>query len=301
MLRMSTPSRIFTFHVIVAHKKYDLFGKMLFERATIIPPFKKVNMLSNEACFLHIIEGEYTAVSETSLLKVVPKESVLLKCGHYLSLMPGSPHSKKYETLAVHFHPDTLRSIYHNDIPGFLKNPNAGKPGVGMAKVAHDVLFQKYVESLVFYFENPALVNEDLLILKLKELILLLSQTKDAPLVHQILADLFSPDTYSFKEVVDAHIFSNITVTELAQLTNLSVSSFKRKFQKIYLESPAAYLKTKKLEKAAELLQITDRPINDIALDCGFNSLAHFSKSFQEKYNNAPTKYRLSQKYKSLD
>ncbi|OIQ97491.1 exoenzyme S synthesis regulatory protein ExsA [mine drainage metagenome] len=286
--------------MVAEYKKYELFGKTLFEKMVIIPPFKKLTLLSDEACFVHIIEGQYISVSEESVLKITAKESLLMKCGNYIAKMPVSANPKKYEMVAIHFLPEILKRIYDNEIPSFLKN-RSGNFNTGMVKITNELLLQKYVDGILFYFENPAIVTEELLILKLKELILLLNQTKDAPLVHQILSNLFSPATYSFKEIIEAHIFSGISIAELAELTNQSVSSFKRKFEKIYTESPAAYFKTKRLEKAAELLLISDLSINEIALECGFGSIAHFSKCFQQQYDLAPTKYRLSQKNKSLN
>ncbi|WP_250347248.1 helix-turn-helix domain-containing protein [Flavobacterium anhuiense] len=72
----------------------------------------------------------------------------------------------------------------------------------------------------------------------------------------------------------------------------MSVSSFKREFAKIYHDTPANYIKMKKLEKAAELLQVSDQRITEIAFDCGFNDLANFTKSFTSKYHVSPTNYR---------
>jgi transcriptional regulator GlxA family with amidase domain len=136
------------------------------------------------------------------------------------------------------------------------------------------------------------LVNDEILILKLKEIILLLSQTRSASAIQTILSQLFSPVTYTFRQVIEANIFSQISVEELAQKTNLSVSSFKREFAKQYADSPANYIKTKRLERAAELLLISDNRITDIAFECGFNDLANFTKSFHEKYNVSPSAYR---------
>jgi len=112
---------------------------------------------------------------------------------------------------------------------------------------------------------------------------------------------LFSPTTYSFTQIIDAHIFSDLSTEDLAQLTNLSLSSFKREFKRVYNDSPANYIRNKKLEKAAELLVISPERITDIAYDTGFNDLAHFSKCFQEKFGTSPSGYRLDQKHKLLD
>jgi len=162
-------------------------------------------------------------------------------------------------------------------------------------KISNDFLIRKYIEGLLFYFENPSLVNDEILILKLKEIILLLSQTPEAETIQVILSQLFSPTKYSFKHIIEANLFSQTSIEELAQKTNLSVSSFKREFKKIYNDSPANHIKNKRLERAAELLIVSNKRITDIAFDCGFNDLANFTKSFHDKYDSTPTNYRLKQ------
>ena len=148
------------------------------------------------------------------------------------------------------------------------------------------------MEGLLFYFENPSLINEDILVLKLKEIILLLSQTRNASVIRVILSQLFSSNTYSFKQIIEANLFSQLTIEQLAEQNNLSVSSFKREFAKLYQDTPASYIKNKKLEKAAELLLVSDQRVSEIAFNCGFNDLATFTKSFSDKYHISPTNYR---------
>lgn len=287
--------------MIISHKRYDLFGKMIFEKAIIKPPFKKPNPMPNEACFLFVIEGEAVSISEIERLNFHAKESVLMKCGNYISRMLPSKSSKTYQAVAIHFHPDVLKKVYENDLPSFLKkSQNKEGIGQGMAKIKSSTLLIKYIDSLLFYFENPDLVNEELLILKLRESILLLNQTQDAPAIQQILSSLFSPTVYSIKQIINSHIFSDLAIEDIAQLCNLSLSSFKREFRKIYNDSPANYIKNRKLEQASELLLISDQRISDIAYDCGFNDLAHFSKSFLAKFKMSPSNYRLNQNDKSL-
>ena len=287
--------------MILEHKTYDLFGKMTFEKIILTPPFKKLNFMPNEACFHYVIEGEGNSISEVEKMELPAKDSILMKCGTYITKMLPSMHAQSYQAVAVHFHPDVLKKIYENELPKFLQENSNVIPESNMVKIKSNSLFMKYVDGILFYFENPVLVNEELLSLKLKELILLLNQTKDGLIVKQILSSLFSPTTYSFKQVVDAHIFSNLTLDELAGLTNLSLSTFKREFNKIYNESPAKYMKDKKLEHAHQLLSISDKRISDIAFECGFNDQAHFSKSFHDKYEISPSNFRLTQKDKSLN
>ncbi|PKP48989.1 MAG: AraC family transcriptional regulator [Bacteroidetes bacterium HGW-Bacteroidetes-1] len=286
--------------MILEHKNYNLFGKMIFEKTILKPPFQKSTSMPNEACFFYIIEGIGETISETEKIQLPSKEAVLMKCGNYITKMLPSKTSNTFQTIAVHFHPEILKKIYENDLPMFLKNPVTGAQ-TGMSKVKSTILITKYIESLLFYFENPELVNEDLLVLKLKEIILLLTQTDDSQAINLILSGLFSPTTYSFTQIIDAHIFSDLSLENLALLTKLSLSTFKREFKRIYKDSPANYIRNKRLEKAAELLVISTERITDIAYDTGFNDLAHFSKCFQEKYGASPSAFRLNQINKLLN
>ncbi|MCK8520481.1 AraC family transcriptional regulator [Aquimarina sp. D1M17] len=291
--------------MILDYKTIDLFGRMLFETVTLKPPFKKPNPMTNEACFLYIIKGEYDSISEIEKIRVKANESVLMKCGNYTATMLPpqceltTPILNEYQALAVHFHPDVLLKIYESKLPEFLKKTRPQESG--MTRLKSDILIEKYIDSILFYFENQNLVTEEILILKLKEIILLLNQTKNAPAIRSILSNLFNPYSYSFREVIEAHFYSNITVEELAQLTNKSISTFKRDFKKIYTSSPATFLREKKLEKSIELLSSTNLRATDIAYDCGFTDVSHFSKTFKSKFGISPTNYKMTHIGKSLN
>lgn len=285
--------------MIQDYKTIDLFGKLLFETIILKPPFKKPNLMPNEACFLYVLKGEYDSISETERLRIEAEESLLMKCGNYTCNMLPSETSDTYQALAVHFHPDILLKIYENKLPNFLTEKRV--LDTGMSKLNSDILIRKYIEGILFYFENANLVNEEILILKIKEIILLLNQTKNAPAIRTILSNLFNPQSYSFREIIEAHYFSNITLDELAQLTKQSLSTFKREFKKIYKTSPASYLRDNKLEKSIELLGSTDLRTTDIAYDCGFSDVSHYSKTFKVKYGVSPTAYKTIHFGKSLN
>nr|WP_315166432.1 AraC family transcriptional regulator [uncultured Flavobacterium sp.] len=281
--------------MITERKQYQLFGKIIFEKVTIEAPFKIPNPVPNEACFLYMLEGQVDYKIQDQSISVPVNEAVLLKCGNYFSQMKSNTLSKNNQIVFVHFHPEILKKIYDTDLPKIFQQPKITNQDIDLTQINNDFLIQKYIESLLFYFDNPTLINEDLLVIKLKEIILLLCQTKNAPVIQQILSQLFSPTSYTFKQIIENSIFNPINTEELAQMTNLSLSSFKREFKKNYNDSPANYIRNKKLEKAAELLLISDERITDIAFDCGFNDLANFSTLFHEKYSQTPSNFRLSQ------
>lgn len=277
--------------MILDYKTINLFDKMLFETIILEPPFKKPNLMPDEACFLYIIKGEYDSISEHGKLRVETEESVLMKCGNYVCNMLPSKSSDTYQALAIHFFPDILLQVYENKLPDFLKNKQPSN--TNMSKLNSDIIIKKYIESILFYFENPSLINDEILVLKLKEIILLLNQTKNGPAIRAILSNLFNPTSYSFREIIESHYFSNITIDQLAQLTNQSISTFKREFKKIYKTSPASFLRAKKLEKSIKLMA-TDLRTTDIAYECGFSNISHYSKTFKSHYGVSPTIYKMS-------
>ena len=274
------------------YKKHDLYGKTLIQKIELAPPFKFDFPVTEQACFLYVNGGDVDYQIDNEQINIPANYSLLLNCINSGKQMQNSKSKSNCEIVIVTFYPEILKKIYDRELPLLLQIPRNVISNKSSEKISNDFLIQKYIEGLLFYFENPSLINEDILILKLKEIILLLSQTQNSESVQLILSQLFSPTTYTFKQIIEANLFSQLTIEELAQQNNLSVSSFKREFAKIYHDTPANYIKAKKLEKAAELLQISEQRITEIAFDCGFNDLANFTKSFTSKYSVSPTNYR---------
>jgi AraC-like DNA-binding protein len=281
--------------MLVDHKQYDLFGKTLLEILVLKPPFNVTFPVADNACFHYMLENEMHYKIDEKELGIPVKESVLLNCRTVGNTMSSTNETANNKVVIVHFHPGILKKIYDREMPTLLQKPKNDISNKTSERINNDFLIQKYIEGLLFYFKNPTLVNEDILILKLKEIIILLSQTNHAEAIQMILSQLFSPTIYSFKQIIEANLFTAITIEELADYCNLSLSSFKREFAKIYTDTPANYIKTKRLEKATDLLLLSNKGISAIAFECGFNDLSNFTKSFRDKYNTTPSKYRLNQ------
>ncbi len=278
--------------MVLAHQSLDLYGKMIFEKALLKTPFTHPNPMPDEACFLFIKKGVANICSEMTTQVLHSNEGILMKCGSYLSKMLSENEEGTYEAIAVHLYPEILNKIYEDKMPGFLTNELVTSDTPPTIKVSDDALFEKFFEGMMYYFSNPELVNEDLIILKLKEILLLLNNTKDSDKLHQILASLFSPKEYSFRAIIEAHLYDDLSIDDLAILCNLSLSSFKRTFQSIFHDSPGKYIKDRRLQKGAALLTDNQMNISEIAYKCAFSDLGHFSKSFKSKYGCSPSAYR---------
>jgi AraC-like DNA-binding protein len=278
--------------MVIDHKKIELYGKPLLQKVVTKSPFEFDFPVSDHACFLFSLKGDMQVHFNEHQIDVPTNYSLFLNCINTRKKLTTAHSGAGNEVVVINFHPEVLKKIYERDLPFLLQQPRNQITNQTVEKINNDFLIQKYIEGLLFYFENPLLIYDEILILKLKEIILLLSQTSSADMIQTILSQLFSPVTYTFRQVIEGNIFSQAGIEELAQKTNLSVSSFKREFTKLYSDSPANYIRNKRLEKAAELLLASDNRVTEIAFECGFNNLANFTKSFHDKYQVAPTAYR---------
>jgi AraC-like DNA-binding protein len=109
------------------------------------------------------------------------------------------------------------------------------------------------------------LFDEELGILKLKELMMILLKSENHQNIRILLSDIFTQINIKFKEVIEKNLFSNLSMAQLAFISNMSLSTFKRTFKETFSTTPARYIKFKKLEKAVSLLLCNDDSITDIA------------------------------------
>lgn len=82
---------------------------------------------------------------------------------------------------------------------------------------------------------------------------------------------------------------SAITVEQLAETVNMSVSSFHRAFRQVTYESPLQYLKKVRLNKAKELILATGSRANEAAHLVGYTSASQFSREFKRHFKQSPS------------
>jgi AraC-like DNA-binding protein len=94
------------------------------------------------------------------------------------------------------------------------------------------------------------------------------------------------------RDTMDRAFAQPLDVPALARVAHVSPAHFSRQFRATFGETPHRYLQRRRVERAMELLRETDRPVTDICLDVGFNSLGTFSRTFREVVGEPPSAYR---------
>ena len=281
--------------MISSRSNFKYQGKVLIEKIKILPPFRYEAIFQNGGCFIYFKEQKIEVLSSEVNANLEGNEAVLLKCGsHFIDWLKKTNDDDQVEVIAIHLYPEVLKKLYTGDLPAIVQKQSNNKSSKVVVSI--DVI-AKFIDSLEFYFQNPSLVNDDLLELKIKELILLLVQSKNVNSILELVSDLYSTKTVQLKEVIKLHLFSNLKLEQLAKLCNLSLSTFKRRFKKEFENSPTNYINDKRLEKARELLSITDLPINEVAYEVGFQDSLYFTRLFKKKIGIPPSIYRAENSY----
>ena len=96
------------------------------------------------------------------------------------------------------------------------------------------------------------------------------------------------------KDLADARYSERLDVDDLAGAAGLSKAHFSREFRRAFGESPHHYLLTRRLERAAALLRMTDWSVAEACVEVGLRSIGSFTTSFKRAYGQTPTEYRAS-------
>ncbi|MFA4895827.1 GlxA family transcriptional regulator [Microbacterium sp.] len=88
------------------------------------------------------------------------------------------------------------------------------------------------------------------------------------------------------------HLDERIDVVDMARAARMSLRSFVRAFKENTGNTPAAWLRERRLDEARRLLELTDLGIDAIASRCGFASPVTLRQNFHAAYATTPSEYR---------
>lgn len=274
-----------------------LHGHVFAEKMRVAESFRMPNIMDNDACLFYIIKGKSEVYSPTEKVVMEADESVLMKCGNYIGCAVDATPTNMHESVGFHFHPDVVQKLVSSGRLAF--DPVQTNEVVSAVRLSGNEQLRVYVEGLKYYLDHPEQATDAFIELKMQELMLILINSgKALPFISSVLSRLYKKEEVAFNQVIEANMYNNLSIPEMAILTHRSESTFKRDFKKYYGDSPARYLRQKRVEKAADLLVKSDLAVSEVAWECGFENAAHFSKTFFDHFDAWPRDYRMTQMQK---
>ena len=133
-----------------------------------------------------------------------------------------------------------------------------------------------------------SLVGVDRYLAAVTALLLRTAVPKPVPDLAQVEQVRLRTDAIIYEQAADP----NLTPATISAQLNISLRQLYRAFNGT--ESPAARIRRRRLERAAEILSARSGPghVERVALECGFASAEYFSRAFRREFGLSPRAYR---------
>lgn len=262
---------------------------------TFFAKFKRENTTTTKTVFLtqdtlvFILKGNKHLHIDNETITVNSNEIIFLRKGIY-AMAEYFEEGLNFEAILLFLNPQTVQEV----VSEYGLNINHTVPDVQFLKLSTNKVIEIYKEQLQEYFANNSLKDKGILLLKQKEILFYILKTMPLPQTMAFWSSVVSTSTESMMYTVEKYLFRNLSVEDLARLTNRSVSTFKREFNAIYGSPPKKWINQKRLEHAKLLLNNSKDTISQISDQCGFDNSSYFTRLFKKTYGLTPSDFRTN-------
>jgi AraC-like DNA-binding protein len=246
----------------------------------------KQQIILNQNTFSFLADGTKEVFFDNSTLSIDNSYFLLMKAGHCLMTEKLSAVNN-YRSVLLFFSNETLLKISRKADVASSK-PNKSK---SVYSFKYDLFIERFVSSLVDISKLSKNIQDKLLDIKVEEIILYLMEVYGSAFIHSLLSNS-NNSKQKMIQTVESNLLSKLTIPELAFICNMSVSTFKREFEKCYAESPMKWFQNKRLEHAHYLLHQQQKNSSEIFLEVGYENLSSFIQAYKTKYGTTPKKDR---------
>ena len=246
----------------------------------------KQQIILTQNTFSFLTEGTKEVFFDNTTLAIDNSHFLLMKASHCLMTEKLSAINN-YRSVLLFFSNETLLTISRK-FPVTNTHLNKSK---SVYSFEYDAFITRFANSLIDISKLSKSIQEKLLAVKVEEIILYLIEVYGSTFIYSLLSNS-NNSAQKMIQTVESNIFSKLTVTELAFLCNMSISTFKREFQKCYAESPMKWFQNKRLEHAHYLIQQKHNNSSEVYVEIGYENLSSFIQAYKTKYGTTPKQDR---------
>lgn len=246
-------------------------------------------ILLNKNTFSFLQEGTKEVFFDNSSYAIDNSQFLLMKSGHCLMTEKLSNIAEQYRSILFFFsNEDVLKFIRK-----FELNSNESFTFYSTYSFDYDFFIKRFVDSLLDISKLSTSIQQKILDSKFEEIMLYLVEFKGVGFLYSIINNR---DTQSqrFIQTIESNQLNKLSIKELSFLSNMSVSAFKREFEKHFHSSPGKWFQEKRLEHSAFLLKNKSKRPSDIYEEIGYENLSNFIQAFKIKFGVTPKQYQSS-------
>lgn len=209
-----------------------------------------------------------------------------LRAGYGTVINCRHPHSYEavtgeWEFYWIHFNGAGAASL-HNALAAY---------GVRAAEVGDTAAFELLIRRIMDSMRINDVMNSLQISSDLHRLYLVLCRSAaDAADAESRRAYSAMIDTVT--DYIKDNYSKNITIDDMVRRAHLSKYHFIRIFKRVMGTTPYSYLTNYRINTAKRMLRLTDKPVAEIALDCGYTDTSNFISHFKKHVGMKPAQYR---------
>lgn len=247
----------------------------------------KQQILLNKNTFSFLQEGTKEVFFDNSSYAINNSQFLLMKSGNCLMTEKLSNVEEYYRSVLLFFsNEDVLKFIRK-----FELNAPDSKNYYSTYSFSYDVFIKRFVESLLDISKLSKKIQSRILETKFEEIMLYLIEFKGVEFLYSLISNS-SNEHQKFIQTIESNQLNKLTIKELSFISNMSVSTFKREFEKHFRSTPSKWFQEKRLEHAAFLLKNNSKRPSDIFEEIGYETLSNFTQAFKLKFGLTPKQYQ---------
>tara|TARA_B100000809_G_C15046918_1_gene497569 strand:- start:121 stop:960 length:840 start_codon:yes stop_codon:yes gene_type:complete len=247
----------------------------------------KQQIVLNKNTFSFLQEGTKEVFFDNSSYAINNSQFLLMKSGHCLMTEKLSNTKKNYRSILFFFSSDAVL----NFIRKFELNPSEYKVYYSTYQFDYDSYIRTFVSSLLDISKLSKSIQKNILDAKFDEIMLYLLEFRGVDFLYSLISN-GDNEAQKFIQVIESNKLNKLTIKELSFISNMSVSTFKREFEKHFNSSPIKWFNDKRLEHSAFLLKNKSKRPSDIFEEIGYENLSNFIHAFKIKFGVTPKQYQ---------
>ncbi|MEP5338819.1 MAG: AraC family transcriptional regulator [Algibacter sp.] len=247
----------------------------------------KQQIVLNKNTFSFLQEGTKEVFFDNSSYAINNSQFLLMKSGHCLMTEKLSNIQASYRSVLFFFSNEAVLKF----IRKFELNPTASNPYFSTYSFNYDAFIKRFVNSLLDISKLSKSAQKNILDTKFDEIMLYLIEFEGVDFLYSLI-NTSDNQNQKFIQTIESNQLNKLTIKELSFLSNMSVSTFKREFEKHFHSSPSKWFQEKRLEHSAFLLKNKSKRPSDIFEEIGYENLSNFIQAFKIKFGVTPKQYQ---------
>ena len=249
----------------------------------------KQQILLNKNTFSFLQEGTKEVFFDNSSYSIDNSQFLLMKSGHCLMTEKLSSVEEKYKSILFFFSNDSVLKF----IRKFELEKKDTEVYYSTYLFKYDAFIKGFANSILDISKLSKSIQKNILAAKFEEIMLYLIEFKGVDFLYSLINNSDNQNQ-KFIQTVESNQLNKLSLKELSFLSNMSVSTFKREFEKHFHNSPSKWFQEKRLEHAAFLLKNKSKRPSDIFEEIGYENLSNFIQAFKMKFGLTPKQYQSS-------